>query len=86
MDIHEHTSIITNMLQHTPDDFIWSDINYKAIVNKHKKTHITLNKHIKDALKHEKIEGNTMSALMLAMSKPDLQNYNSLFYTNIKLP
>ena len=85
MDIQEYTSIITHMLQQTPDDFEWSDINYKAKANKHKKTHITLTKHIKDALNHEKIEGNTMSALMSAMSKLNLQTYNSLFYTNIKL-
>ena len=85
MDTQEHTSIITHMLQQTPDDFEWSDINYKAKANKHKKTHITLTKHIKDALNHEKIEGNTMSAIMSAMIKLNLQTYNSLFYPNIKL-
>ena len=37
MDITENSIHITHILQHTPDNHVWSNINYKAKTSKHKK-------------------------------------------------
>ena len=85
MDIQETIIAQNHLVSTTLPNHTWSDINYKAHKNKHTKTHIVNTTHIKDLQNYKKLKGDTISAILLSMSKQDIRTYNSMFYTNIKL-